>query len=71
MKKKTFIRIDDNSWLKKNKLCILCGKTTAFTLVELIIVVAILGILLSIVLPEFQDHSQKANEKAGILTENL
>jgi prepilin-type N-terminal cleavage/methylation domain-containing protein len=36
-----------------------------FTLVELIIVVAILGILAAIVLPEFQGHIQQAKESTA------
>jgi type II secretion system protein G len=36
-----------------------------FTLIELMIVVAILGIVAAIVLPEFQSHSQKAKEAAA------
>lgn len=43
---------------------IFCGKK-AFTLVELMIVVSILGILGAIVLPMFQDHIQKAKEAAA------
>ncbi len=37
----------------------------AFTLVEMLIVVAILGILAAIVLPTFQSHSQQAKESAA------
>jgi len=37
----------------------------AFTLVEILIVVAILGILAAIVLPTFQDHIQQARESAA------
>ena len=37
----------------------------AFTLVEVLIVVAILGILAAIVLPVFRSHSQKAKESAA------
>jgi general secretion pathway protein G len=37
----------------------------AFTLVEILIVVAILGILGAIVLPEFQNHIQQAKEAAA------
>lgn len=37
----------------------------AFSLVEILIVVAILGILAAIVLPEFQSHSQEAKESAA------
>ena len=36
-----------------------------FTLVEVLIVVAILGILAAIVLPEVQGYTQKAKESAG------
>lgn len=39
-------------------------KKKAFTLVEVILVVTILGILGAIVLPGFQDHAAKAKESA-------
>ncbi|MFA5251568.1 MAG: type II secretion system protein [Phycisphaerae bacterium] len=37
----------------------------AFTLVEILIVVAILGILAAIIIPTFQDHVAKAKESAA------
>jgi len=40
-------------------------KTKAFSLVEIILVVTILGILGAIVFPEFQDHVTKARETAA------
>ena len=41
----------------------------AFTLAEMLIVIAILGIIAAFVLPEFQDHTQKTREAAA--KENL
>lgn len=40
-------------------------KKTAFTLVEVLLVVAILGILAALVLPTFQDHIARAKESAA------
>lgn len=40
-------------------------KNTAFTLVELILVVTILGILAALVLPTFSDHATSARESAA------
>jgi prepilin-type N-terminal cleavage/methylation domain-containing protein len=39
-----------------------CGMERAFSLVELMIVVAVLGILAAIVVPQFQRHSTQAKE---------
>ena len=40
-------------------------KRKAFTLVELLIVISILGIMAAIVLPSFQSHTQKTKEAAA------
>ena len=40
-----------------------------FSLIEILIVIAIIGILAAIVIPEFQEHSQQAKESAA--KENL
>jgi general secretion pathway protein G len=40
-------------------------QSRAFTLVELMIVVAVLGILAAIVIPEFQGHLQQAKEASA------
>jgi prepilin-type N-terminal cleavage/methylation domain-containing protein len=40
-------------------------RKAAFTLIEIMIVVSILGIVAAIVLPEFQNHTQQAKEAAA------
>jgi general secretion pathway protein G len=45
------------------------GARCAFTLVEILIVVAILGILAAVIVPEYKNYSQKAKESAA--KENL
>ncbi len=55
--------------LKRNKICnsqyTIRDAKYAFTLVEIIIVVAILGILAAITLPKVQDYMQKAKESTA------
>lgn len=41
------------------------NKNKAFTLIEILIVVSILGILAAITIPEFYGHTQKAKEAAA------
>jgi len=43
------------------------GKNKGFTLIEVLIVIAIIGILIAIALPSYQAHIQKANRVAAQL----
>jgi len=51
--------------LNGNKMCSIRLAKYAFTLVETLIVVSILGILAAIVVPQFQAHSHLAKEAAA------
>ncbi len=47
------------------KMQLNCAHGRAFSLIEILIVVAIIGILAAIVMPAFQDHIQRAKEAAA------
>jgi prepilin-type N-terminal cleavage/methylation domain-containing protein len=49
----------------RNSQCTIRDEKYAFTLVEILIVVAILGILAAITLPKVQDYVQQAKESAA------
>jgi prepilin-type N-terminal cleavage/methylation domain-containing protein len=58
--------LDDKRRAKRNdKYAFGPGMKKAFTLVEVLIVAAIIGILAAIVIPEFQNYIQQAKEAAA------